>query len=43
MRMLLRVTIPHETFNADVQFHPVMSADDHARADLAAAGGKSAS
>ena len=43
MPMLVRVTIPHETFDADVQLHPVMSADDHARTDLAAAGEKSAS
>jgi len=41
--MLLRVTIPHETFNADVQFHPVISAGDLARADLTAPSKKSAS
>ena len=42
MRMLLPITVPHETFNADVQFHPVMSQDDLAKAGLEALGKKCA-
>lgn len=34
MRMLQLVKIPHETFNAEVEFHIVMSPEDLERAGL---------
>jgi hypothetical protein len=40
MRMLMHVRIPHEPFNADVEFHIVMTPDDLRKSGLETLGKK---